>query len=61
MNPWTSIEDLMAVSLYDSWMLVRHLTGLITQLCFKQLGVRGVPGYVLRILIYWYTNQDICV
>ena len=26
---------------------------------FKQLGVRGVPGYILRILIYWY--QDMCI
>ena len=23
---------------------------------FKKLGARGVPGYVLRILIYWYKN-----
>ena len=27
---------------------------------FKQLGARGVPGYILRILIYWYKNQDMC-
>ena len=23
----------------------------------KQLGARGVPGYILRILIYWYKNK----
>ena len=28
---------------------------------FKQLGARGVPGYILRILIYWYKNQDMCI
>ena len=28
---------------------------------FKQLGARGVPGYILRILIYWYNNQDMCI
>ena len=28
---------------------------------FKQLGARGVPGYILRILIYWYKNQDVCI
>ena len=25
---------------------------------FKQLGARSVPGYILRIIIYWYKNQD---
>ena len=25
------------------------------------LGVRGVPGYILRILIYWYKNQDMSI
>ena len=28
---------------------------------FKQLGARGIPGYILRILIYWYKNQDMCI
>ena len=28
---------------------------------FKKLGARGVPGYILRILIYWYKNQDMCI
>ena len=28
---------------------------------FKQLGARGVPGYILRILIYWYKIQDMCI
>ena len=28
---------------------------------FKQLGAKGVPGYILRILIYWYKKQDMCV
>ena len=28
---------------------------------FKQLGARGIPGYILRILIYWYNNQDMCI
>ena len=28
---------------------------------FKQLGARGVPGYILRILVYWYKNQDMCI
>ena len=28
---------------------------------FKQLCARSVPGYILRILIYWYKNQDMCI
>ena len=28
---------------------------------FKKLSERGVPGYLLRILIYWYANQTMCV
>ena len=28
---------------------------------FMQLGAKGVPGYILRILIYWYKNQDMCI
>ena len=28
---------------------------------FKQLGARGIPGYILRILSYWYKNQDMCI
>ena len=30
-------------------------------LALKQLGARGIPGYILRILIYWYKNQDMCI
>ena len=26
-----------------------------------QLGARGVPRYILRILIYWYKNQDMYI
>ena len=28
---------------------------------FKQLGARGVAGYILRILIYWYKKQDMYI
>ena len=28
---------------------------------FKQLGTRGVPGYILRTLIHWYKNQDMLI
>ena len=28
---------------------------------FCKLMVRGVPGYVIRILIYWYCNQKMSV
>ena len=28
---------------------------------FNKLITRGVPGYLVRILIYWYSNQNMCV
>ena len=28
---------------------------------FKKLSERGIPGYLLRILIFWYTNQSMQV
>ena len=28
---------------------------------FEKLEKRGVPSYILRLLIYWYKNQDMCV
>ena len=28
---------------------------------FKNLSERGVPVYILRILIYWYHNQTTCI
>ena len=28
---------------------------------FKKLSEKGVPNYLLRILIYWYANQTMCV
>ena len=28
---------------------------------FKKLSDRGIPGYLLRILIYWYSNQTMCI
>ena len=28
---------------------------------FEKLSKRGVPGYILRLLIYWYQNQTMCV
>ena len=31
------------------------------QLLFQKLNQRGVPGYILRILIFWYENQTMFV
>jgi hypothetical protein len=28
---------------------------------FNKLIARGVPGYIIRILIYWYSHQTMCV
>ena len=28
---------------------------------FEKLEKRGVPSNILRLLIYWYKNQDMCV
>ena len=28
---------------------------------FEKLSKRGVPGYILRLLVYWYQNQSMCV
>ena len=28
---------------------------------FKKLSEKGVPDYLLRILIYWYANQTMCI
>ena len=28
---------------------------------FEKLVRRGVPGYIVRILIFWYSNQQMCV
>ena len=28
---------------------------------FKKLSERGIPDYLLRILVYWYANQTMCV
>ena len=30
-------------------------------LLFDKLLRRGVPGYVVRLLVFWYTNQKMCV
>ena len=52
------IDYVMAVSLYVYWKAfdrINHIT------LFTQLGVRGVPGYTLRIQMHWYKNQDMCL
>ena len=28
---------------------------------FEKLIDRGVPGYIVRLLIYWYSNQTMCI
>ena len=28
---------------------------------FKKLSEKGVPGYLLRLLIFWYENQTMCI
>ena len=28
---------------------------------FRKLSERGIPGYLLRILVFWYSNQTMCV
>ena len=48
----------MAVSLYVSCKAFDRVN---RTTLFKQSGARGIPGYVLRILIYWYKNQDMCI
>ena len=30
-------------------------------LLFDKLLKRGVPGYIVRLLVFWYTNQKMCV
>ena len=31
------------------------------QLLFQKLEKRKVPGYIIRILVFWYENQTMCV
>ena len=28
---------------------------------FDKLLKRGVPGYIVRLLVFWHTNQKMCV
>merc|ERR1712082_360263 len=28
---------------------------------FQKLAKRGIPGYILRLLMYWYQKQKMCV
>ena len=28
---------------------------------FDKLIRRGTPGYIVRLLIYWYANQKMCI
>ena len=30
-------------------------------LLFEKLAKRGIPNYIIRILAYWYVNQNMCV
>ena len=30
-------------------------------LLFRNLVKRGAPGYIVRILVYWYSHQTMCV
>ena len=30
-------------------------------LLFDKLLKQGVPGYIVRLLVFWYTNQKMCV
>ena len=52
------IEDLIAVYLYVSCKAFHRVNH---RRLFKQLGAIGLPGYIFRILIYWYKNQDMCI
>ena len=35
--------------------------GVNHSLLFDKLLKRGVPGYIVRLLVFWYTNQKMCV
>ena len=42
-------------------MPVRPLTGYVITNFKKKLEERAIPGYILRILVFWYEHQNMAV
>ena len=42
------------------WMLLKRLIESNTML-FTKLLRRGAPGYIVRLLMFWYAHQTMCV
>ena len=43
------------------WMLLKLLIGSNTLMLFTKLLKRGTPGYIVRLLLFWYAHQAMCI
>ena len=57
-NMYTSLKSCVFTCLLDA---IKAFDRFNHSLLFEKLAKRGIPEYILKILIYWYENQTMCV
>lgn len=58
LNLYRSLNSCLSVCFLDASKAFDRVNHSVL---FEKLKCRGVPGYLLRILVFWYENQTMCV